>query len=135
MYLIDTSIWIDYINGLETEHVAFLDQLVPYPQAVGLTDLIYLEILQGANSQKTFDQFTRYFSGQLFYTLQYGKKSHAAAAQIYFDCRRRGITIRSSFDCLIAQCAIENDLTLLHNDKDFSQIASVVTSLKQKCFM
>ncbi len=134
MYLVDTSVWIDYINGVDTEHAAFLDQLLTNPLAVGLTDLIYMELLQGAKSQKIFDQFTLYFSGQTFYRLQHKETSHAAAAQIYFDCRRRGITIRSSVDCLIAQCTIENELILLHNDKDFQQMASV-TSLQHMCFI
>ena len=106
MYLVDTSVWIDYINGIDKEHVAFLDQLLPNPLAVGLSELIYMEILQGARSQEAFDQFVFYYSGQKFFRLQDKEKSHAAAAQIYFDCRRRGITIRSSLDCLIAQCAM-----------------------------
>lgn len=135
MYLVDTSVWIDYINDKETEHVAFLDELLANPLAVGLTHLVYMEILQGAKNKKIIDQFTRYFSGQKFYHLQNEEKSYAAAAQMYFDCRRKGITIRSSIDCLIAQCAIENKLILLHNDKDFQQMASIVTELKHKCFM
>ena len=128
MYLVDTSVWIDYINGLKVKHVAFLDELLLNPLVVGLSELIYMEILQGAKSQKVFDQFTRYFSGQKFYRLRHEEKSYAAAAQIYFDCRRSGITIRSTVDCLIAQCAIENDLILLHHDKDFWQMAKVIKS-------
>jgi len=34
MYLVDTSVWIDYINGVDTEYVAFLDQLLANPLAV-----------------------------------------------------------------------------------------------------
>jgi predicted nucleic acid-binding protein len=134
MYLVDTSVWIDYINGLDTEYVAFLDQLLSNPLAVGLTHLIYMEVLQGVKSQKVFDQFTLYFSGQMFYSLQHEETSYAAAAQIYFDCRRRGITIRSSIDSLIAQSVIENELILLQNDNDFQQMASVVP-LRHICFM
>lgn len=135
MYLVDTSVWIDYINGAEAEHVSLLDQLLTNPLAIGLNSQIYMEILQGAKNQKSFDQFTRYFSLQKFYYFQHEKKSHEAAAQIYSDCRRKGITIRSSMDCLIAQCAIENKLILLHNDNDFKQIARVISELKQKCFI
>lgn len=112
MYLVDTSVWIDYINETEAEHVAFLDELLANPLSVGLTHLIYMEILQGAKSKKVLEYFSRYFSGQKFYHLQHQEKSYAAAAQLYFDCRRRGITIRSSIDCLIAQCAMENELIL-----------------------
>jgi predicted nucleic acid-binding protein len=71
MYLVDTSVWIDYINGLEVEHVAFLDKLLLKHLTVGLNNLIYMEILQGSKNQKAFDQFKRYFSGQKFYQLQH----------------------------------------------------------------
>lgn len=135
MYLIDTSVWIDYINGTEAQHVSLLDQLLSNPLAIGLTSQIYMEILQGAKNQKSFDQFILYFSFQNFYHFQHEKKSHEAAAQIYFNCRRKGITIRSSLDCLIAQCAIENELILLHNDNDFKQMAKATPELKQMCFI
>jgi predicted nucleic acid-binding protein len=42
------------------------------------------------------------------------------------DCRKKGITIRSTIDCLIAQTALENDLILLHEDYDFDLMAKVI---------
>ena len=36
MYLVDTSVWIDYINGTEAEHVSLLGQLLTNPLAIGL---------------------------------------------------------------------------------------------------
>ena len=53
MYLVDTSVWIDYINGIDTEHVAFLDDLLSNPLAIGLNSQIYMEILQGSKNKKT----------------------------------------------------------------------------------
>ncbi|MCK5488248.1 MAG: PIN domain-containing protein, partial [Desulfobacterales bacterium] len=50
---------------------------------------------------------------------------YISAAQLYRTCRKRGITIRKTVDCLIAQTAIEHGVPLLHNDKDFDRIASV----------
>ncbi len=134
MFLVDTSVWIDYINNNNTEQVNYLDHLLSNPLAVGLTELIYLEILQGAKDQKFFDQFKTYFSGQNFYHFNDLLKSHTAAAQLYYDCRKKGITIRSTIDCLIAQCVIENQLVLLHNDKDFIELAKVAKHLKLKSF-
>ena len=135
IYLVDTSVWIDYINGIQAEHVAFLDHLLSNPLAIGLNSQIYMEILQGTKNKKTFEKFTDYFSSQKFYYFQHEKTSYETAALIYFNCRRQGITIRSSLDCLIAQCAIENKLTLLHNDNDFKQMAGVITELEHKCFI
>jgi predicted nucleic acid-binding protein len=135
MYLVDTSVWIDYLKGRDTEQVRFVDQLLNNPLAIGITDVIYMEILQGASDQDAFDQFRRYFSGQRFYRFPDPEVSHAAAAQIYFDCRRKGITVRSTLDCLIAQCAVEHELILLHHDNDFKYMASVLPALLQKHFL
>ena len=51
--------------------------------------------------------------------------TYREAARIYYDCRRRGLTLRSTVDCFIAQLAIEVDGVLLHNDGDFESIAQV----------
>lgn len=47
------------------------------------------------------------------------------AVDLYRLARRIGITVRSSVDCLITVCAIRNDLTLLHDDRNFDRIAPV----------
>ena len=135
MYLVDTSVWIDYINNTETKSVLFLDQLLGNPKSVGLNAQIYMEILQGSLNQKSFDTFKHYFAYQNFYHFNNEIKSHEEAAQIYFICRKKGITIRSALDCLIAQCAIENEIILLHNDNDFKQMVKVIPELKHQCFI
>ena len=135
MYLVDTSVWVDYIRGGEGAHVAFLRELLDNPLAVGITHLIYMEILQGARDTAAFDRLHSYFSGQIFYSFHDLTDGHAAAARIYMDCRRRGVTVRSTADCLIAACALESRKILLHHDRDFERIASVVPSLKAKSFL
>ncbi len=135
MYLVDTSVWVDYIQGHETRAVQFLDDLLPNPLAVHINDQIYLEILQGARTKKSFAKLQRYFSGQRFCSFENSRESHALAAGLYFECRRKGITIRSSIDCLIAQCAIENNLLLLHQDRDYVKIKTVAPGLGQKHFL
>ena len=135
MYLVDTSVWVDYIRGREGAHVAFLRELLDNPLTVGITHLIYMEILQGARDAAAFDQLHSYFSGQIFYSFRDLTDGHAAAARIYMDCRRRGVTVRSTADCLIAACALESRKILLHHDRDFEHIASVVPSLKAKSFL
>ena len=54
---------------------------------------------------------------------------------MYLDCRREGLTVRSTVDCLIAQCAIESELVLLHHDMDFKRIVRMVPRLKEKSFL
>ncbi len=128
MYLIDSSVWIDFLNDKTSDEI---DKCIALKQS-GLTLLVYIEVLQGANSQDNFNLYQSYLSKQPFYDFESAVKSYEQAAKIYFNCRKQGITIRSTVDCLIAQCAIENDLILLHNDKDFSQIAKVYPVLNEQ---
>lgn len=125
MVLVDTSVLIDYLRGAENAAVdrfrQVLDRMVPF----GISPLTYLEVLQGTRTEKDYRTVKSYLETHRFYGLRNEKESYAAAARIYFDCRRKGITINSTVDCLIAQTAIENDLTLLHNDVDFELMRRV----------
>ena len=135
MYLVDTSVWIDYLRGRTGPHVDFLRDLLGNPLAVVITHSIYLEILRGARDAASFDRLREYFGGQRFAAFKEPLTSHEAAARIYLDCRRRGVTVRSGSDCLIAQSAIEAELTVFHHDRDFGRIATVVPALREKSFL
>ncbi len=50
---------------------------------------------------------------------------HRDVAQIFFDCRRRGIAVRSLIDCLIAQQVLNADGILLHEDQDYERMREV----------
>jgi len=129
-YLVDTSVWIDFFRQRKTLAVDKLYQLIEFNQNYGITALIYQEIIQGASSETDFYNLSNYLTSQIFFSPKYPLETHQQAGHIYFNCRRKGITIRSTIDCLIAQIAIEHDLILLHNDKDFEQIAKVFPDLK-----
>jgi predicted nucleic acid-binding protein len=125
MVLVDTSAIIDYLRENDNEAaLAFqyiLDNNIPF----GINSLIYQEVLQGVKTEKDFVKLKKYLETQIFYSLKDEKESYASAAKIYFQCRKKGITIGSTIDCLIAQTAIENNLFLLHNDSDFDRISKV----------
>jgi predicted nucleic acid-binding protein len=126
MILVDTSVLIDFFKGVENEGVqklkAVLDRGIPF----GINSFIFQEVLQGAASEKEYSLLDRYLRTQRFYHLKDPVDSFARAARIYMDCRRKGITIRSTIDCLIVETVLEHDLFLLHNDNDFSAIARVI---------
>lgn len=130
MYLIDTSVWIDFLRGTNTKAVQRLLQIIEEPILFGITGVIYQELLQGARSEAQFKQLQDYFSTQRFFHVQSEEKSYGAAAQIYFACRQTGITVRSTLDCLIAQICLEHNLILLHSDQDFDRIQRVQKNLK-----
>lgn len=135
MYLVDTSVWIEYIRGVDSPVVEFLDDLLTSPAAVGVSDLIYMEILQGARSEAGFKKLRKYFSTQRFFGFEAPRQSYEKAAFTWFSCRRLGLTVRSSIDCLIAQCAVENGLVLLHQDRDYTNVSKVLPGLRQKHFL
>jgi len=133
-WLVDTSVWIDFIRGNETSSVTTLKKLLQQNKRIYLTPIVYLEILQGSADFTQFSRFKNYFGSQLFVDLKDPIASMAEAASIYFRCRKAGITVRSSLDSVLVQVALENELTLLHNDRDFEQISKVVPELRQMRF-
>lgn len=73
----------------------------------------------GVRSEKEYGALEHYLISQRFFHPKDPVASYAQAARIYFDCRKKGITVSSTIDCLIAQIALEHELFLLHNDSDF----------------
>jgi predicted nucleic acid-binding protein len=130
LYLVDTSVWIDYMREEENDTTARFVEVSDRGYPFGITGVIYQEILQGAASQAKFDYLAEYLGTQRFYHLGDPIGSYREAAQLYFLCRRAGTTIRSATDCLIAQVAIEHDLFLLHSDQDFDRMAEVIPALQ-----
>jgi predicted nucleic acid-binding protein len=127
--LVDSSVLIDFLEGRENSSVDrfidILDRGIPF----GVSPITILEVLQGAATDKDFSTLRDYLGTQTAYDLEGGVESYAAAAKIFYILRRKGKSVRSSMDCLIAQTAIEHGLLLLHNDSDFDRIAQV-SSLK-----
>lgn len=121
--------WIDYLAGTDTEATERLAEILNLGSPVGLTGVVYQEVVQGVSSRREFGQTSEYLGSQTFYHPRDPVGTYREAARMYFDCRRRGITIRSAIDCLIARVAIEHDLVLLHDDKDFEKLAEVVDEL------
>jgi predicted nucleic acid-binding protein len=130
MILVDTSVLIDYLRGTENQTVDRFNEIVAKKIPFGINNYIYQELLQGAASESDFKALKEYLSTQIFYSLEKGMESFEAAARIYYRCRKRGLTIRSTIDFLIAETAIENSLMLLHNDSDFSAMAKIIRELK-----
>lgn len=129
MHLVDTSVWIDYLSGRDTEAARHLADILNRGFVAGLTGVVYQEVVQGVSSRREFKRTSEYLGSQTFYHPRDPVGTYREAARMYFDCRRAGITIRSATDCLIARVAIEHDLLLLHDDKDFEKLAEVVDEL------
>ena len=117
MILVDTSVWIPYLDGYQTPEVARLLGIERLSHII-VGDLILLEILRGARSERAAATIERKLSRFDVRTLSDQALAIRAAAN-YRVLRRLGITIRSSIDVLIATYCIENGHQLLHRDRDF----------------
>lgn len=130
MILVDTSVLIDYFKGIESGPAKLFDELVEHGIPYGINTFVYQELLQGSKTIHEFNTLKEYLETIPFYDLKYGKESYEKAAYLNFQCRKNGITIRSTIDVLIAEIAIENNLLLLHNDSDFDKMSKVIKELK-----
>jgi predicted nucleic acid-binding protein len=130
MYLVDTSAWLDYLKGTKSPVVTKLTEVMDQQIPFGITGVIYQEILQGAETEHDFTLLEEYFGTQRFYHPRDLVETYRNAAALYARCRRRGVTPRSTVDCLIAQVAIEHELQLIHSDRDFTAMARVIPELK-----
>jgi predicted nucleic acid-binding protein len=120
MVLIDTTVWIDFFAGRQLPHVAILERLIKDREDICICGIILTEVLQGIRGKSEFRKTKELFKAMIFLPMPYSV--FLGAAEIYRTLRRKGITIRNSVDCMIASVAIENDMMLLHNDRDFEPI-------------
>jgi predicted nucleic acid-binding protein len=122
MMLIDTTVLVDVLRDASGANAERLLTVLGSEEAA-FTRFTELEVLVGARDQAEWESLEGYFASKPM--LDPTVESWNASARIYFDLRRMGRTIRKTIDCCIAQIAIERNLTLLHNDRDFDAIANV----------
>jgi len=122
MILVDTSVWVDVLRDKRGDVVGAFRQRVRDESYV-LTRFTQMEILQGSRDESEWRRLDGYLSTQ--YYLEATKHTWREAARIYFELRKKGITVGSPVDCCIAQIAMECDALLLHKDQDFERIARI----------
>ena len=127
--LVDTSVWIDFLRDRRASHVEVLSRLLDNGRAC-IAAPILQEILQGARTREHLTILQRRFGQLPVFGFADMVDGAIASASLYVECRLAGKTPRSSNDCLIACIAIENDLELFHNDRDFEFIAGVEPRLR-----
>lgn len=129
MLLIDSSVWIDWLRGSDTDAVRFVQARESHEE-MALTQMIYLEVLQGVSSQRQFAATQEVLSAQTMLLPLDALQTFEAAALLYRRARLMGLTIRKSTDCLIAAMALEQGALLVHNDRDFIAMAQAVPQLQ-----
>jgi predicted nucleic acid-binding protein len=117
MLVVDSTVWIDYFNGLENPQTDYLDSILDKtPILIG--DLILAEVLQGFRRDPDFEKARRTL-GKFLQVEMVSPALALQSARNYRLLRQKGVTVRKTIDSLIATYCIENDHELLHNDSDF----------------
>jgi len=129
MILIETSVLIQFLRGENNTQVALFEKLIQEGQPFGISSFTYAEVLQGARDEEEYQLLDEYLGTQTLYEPHPGRETYREAASIVFRMRKKGFTVRGLVDVLIALTAIQNDLLLLHNDKDFEFIKTVENKL------
>ncbi len=117
MLVVDSTVWVDYFNGVENPQTNHLDQIADQtPILIG--DLILAEVLQGFREDVDFEKARRAL-GKFSQVQMVNPELALQSARNYRLLRHKGVTVRKTIDCLIATYCIENGHDLLHKDSDF----------------
>ena len=121
MIVVDSSVWIDFLNGRDSAHVGRLRAVLGASEII-VGDLMLCEVLQGLDSEREardVEALLRRFD----IVPMAGDAIATTAARNFRSLRRRGVTVRKTIDLLIGTWCIANRRPLLHNDGDFHPMA------------
>lgn len=117
MLIVDSTVWVDYFNGIENPQTDYLHQNADKtPILIG--DLILAEVLQGFRGDADFEKARRALA-KYIQVAMVNPELALQSARNYRVLRRKGSTVRKTIDSLIATYCIEKEHDLLHNDTDF----------------
>jgi hypothetical protein len=122
--IVDTSVWIDFLNGRDTGAVRVLSDALEQGDLVMLPGLVLAEILQGVADDEAADTLAQRLS-VLPMPPELDDVDYIAAATLYRACRSIGRTPCSTIDCLIARTCLVLQMPILAQDRDYEDIARV----------
>lgn len=122
MILVDSSVWINYFNGISTWQTDSLDQYLSKTPII-MGDLILTEVLQGFRSNSDFETAKNFLNALQFRQIG-GYNVAIQSANNYRLLRKAGVTVRKTIDIIIATFCIIEGLTLLHDDRDFDPMVT-----------
>ncbi|MBU0472721.1 MAG: PIN domain nuclease [Bacteroidetes bacterium] len=124
MIFVDSTVIIDYFNGVDNWQVDKLDSILGR-EVVVIGDFILTEVLQGFKSDSDY-QKAKLILNEFPILNILGEEMAIKSADNFRFLRKNGITIRKTIDVIIATFCIENNLELLHNDRDFEPFVELL---------
>jgi predicted nucleic acid-binding protein len=121
LIVVDSSVWIDFLNGKDAAHVRRLNALFGVDEII-VGDLMLCEVLQGLESERAAREIESLLRRFEIVSMA-GEAIAIASARNFRILRGLGVTVRKTIDLLIGTWCIENRRPLLHNDADFRPMA------------
>lgn len=119
--LVDTSAWVDFLNGYSSAERQAVADLIASDHEICTCGVVVAEVFQGLRKSRERPRFSDLFR-DLTFLEPVGIDDYFRAADLYRALRERGITIRSTIDCLIAIIAAEHRCSILARDQDMDMI-------------
>lgn len=120
MILVDTSVWIDFLQDPDSLYAAKLEGLIQDSNRAVICGIVLQEILQGIKDNESYSATKERLSRLPF--INTDKEISIYASSLYRTLRIRGITIPSG-DVNIAAIAILRKIPLFTKDDHFKDIA------------
>jgi len=118
---VDTSAWADFLNGHPSAEAAALAELLESDHDLCTCGIVVAEVFQGLRNDRGRAEIVELFRDLVFLELS-TMDPYLRAAELYRTLRRRGRTIRSTIDCVLAIIAEEHGCYLLGRDRDLEAI-------------
>jgi predicted nucleic acid-binding protein len=125
MKLVDTSSWVEYLRGRESEAGDRVEVLFLSGEAAWC-DMTLVELWQGVRGAKEKRELAEMENE--IERIPVNADVWRLASKLAFRCREKGITVPSS-DVIITACAVTHKLELEHCDKHFDDILPLAKSL------
>jgi predicted nucleic acid-binding protein len=119
--LVDTSVWVDFLNGYASAEADALAELLHGEDDICTCGLIVTEVFQGLRKDETRAKIVELFREATFLEPS-GFDLYLRAAELFRSLRRKGRTVRSAADCIIAAIAEDAGCHLLSKDRDMHLI-------------
>jgi len=119
--LVDTSVWIQYFNKLNSKPGKSVEGLLREGRVVG-TGIVLTELLQGAKIEEEFNAILESMAALPF--LETTQNTWIKAGRISYTLRRKGITIPTT-DLIIASLALKHDCLIFTLDPHFEKIPDI----------
>jgi predicted nucleic acid-binding protein len=119
--LVDTSVWVDFTNGYASTQADKLASLIEQEEDIFTCGVVVAEFLQGLRNTRSIIQYKLHFRDLEWLSPQ-EPDTYEEAAGLYRKLRSKGISVRSTIDCLIVRLAEVHGCMILARDRDISLI-------------